>query len=105
MPERTYRAVIFGGTVATGPKVPLAGSKVEPLPVQTAARSAQSNQSWHRRWRSGPLVEDAGLGGRQMQQCQWMHSASPQNVGLSHNLKLAVRGSLAGRGAVACRAI
>jgi transposase-like protein len=37
------------GTVASGPKVPLAGSKVEPLLVQTAARSAQSNQSWHHR--------------------------------------------------------
>ena len=37
------------GTVASGPKVPLAGSKVEPLPVQPAARSPQSNQSWHRR--------------------------------------------------------
>jgi hypothetical protein len=57
------------GTVASGPKVPLAGSNVEPLPVQTAARSPQSNQSWHRRWRSGTLVEDAGLSGRQMQQC------------------------------------
>ena len=57
------------GTVASGPKVRLAGSKVEPLPVQTAAGSAQSNQSWHRRWRLGTLVEDAGLSGRQMQQC------------------------------------
>jgi hypothetical protein len=58
------------GTVAPGPKVPLAGSKVEPLPVQTAARSPQSNQSWHHQWRSGALVEDAGLSGRQMQQCR-----------------------------------
>jgi transposase-like protein len=41
------------GTVASGPKVPPADSKVEPLPVQTAIRSAQSNQSWHRRWHSG----------------------------------------------------
>jgi hypothetical protein len=57
------------GTVASGPKVPLAGSKVEPLPVQTAGRSAQSDQSWHRQWRSGTLVEDASLSGRQMQQC------------------------------------
>jgi hypothetical protein len=48
------------GTVASGPKVPPADSKVEPLPVQTAIRSAQSNQSWHRRWHSGTLVEDAG---------------------------------------------
>jgi SAM-dependent methyltransferase len=39
------------GTVASGPKVRLAGSKVEPLPVQTATRSAQSNQSCHRRCR------------------------------------------------------
>jgi hypothetical protein len=29
------------GTVASGPKVPPADSKVEPLPVQTAIRSAQ----------------------------------------------------------------
>jgi transposase len=41
------------GTVASGSKVRLAGSRVEPLPVQTAARSAQCNQSWHRRWRYG----------------------------------------------------
>jgi hypothetical protein len=41
----------WGGTVASGPKVPSAGSKVEPLPVQTAVRSAQNNQSWHHRWR------------------------------------------------------
>jgi hypothetical protein len=34
------------GTVASGPQVPPAGSKVEPLPVQTAVRSAQSDQSW-----------------------------------------------------------
>ena len=34
-----------------------------------AARSAQSNQSWHRRWRSVALVEDASLSGRLMQQC------------------------------------
>ena len=33
------------GTVASGPKVRLAGSNVEPLPIQTAARSAQSKQS------------------------------------------------------------
>jgi hypothetical protein len=38
----------LAGTVASGPKVPPADSKVEPLPVQTAIRSAQSNQSWHR---------------------------------------------------------
>ena len=25
---------------------------------------------WHRRWRSGTLVEDAGLSDRQMQQCR-----------------------------------
>jgi hypothetical protein len=62
-----------GGTVASGPKVPLAGSNLEPLPVQTAARSPQSNQSWHRRWRSVTLVEDAGLSGRQMQQCPQPH--------------------------------
>ena len=36
------------GTVASGPKVPPAGSKVEPLPVQTTVRSAQSKQFWHR---------------------------------------------------------
>ena len=57
------------GTVASGSKVRLAGSRVEPLPVQTAARSAQCNQSWHRRLRLGTLVEDAGLSGRHMQQC------------------------------------
>jgi hypothetical protein len=70
-PGRWYGAgaTSLGGTVASGPKVRLAGSRVEPLPVQTAARSAQSNQSWHRRWRLGTLVEDAGLSGRQMQQC------------------------------------
>jgi hypothetical protein len=33
------------GTVASSPKVPPAGSKVETLPVQTAVRSAQSEQS------------------------------------------------------------
>jgi hypothetical protein len=49
--------------------VRLAGSKVEPLPVQMATRSAQSSQSWRRLWRLGTLVEDAGLSGRQMQQC------------------------------------
>jgi hypothetical protein len=57
------------GTVASGPKVPPAGSSVEPLPVRTAVRSAQSDQSWASRWRSGPLVEDAGVSDRQMQQC------------------------------------
>jgi hypothetical protein len=36
------------GTVASGPKVTPADSNVEPLPVQTAIRGAQSNQSWHR---------------------------------------------------------
>jgi hypothetical protein len=65
----TGSQIAKAGTVASSPKVPPAGSKVEPLPVQTAARSPQSNQSWHRRWRSGTLVEDVGLSGRQMQQC------------------------------------
>ena len=56
------------GTVASGPKVPPAGSRVEPFPVQTAVGSAQSNQFWHHRWRLGALVEVAGLSDRQMQQ-------------------------------------
>ena len=58
------------GTVASGPKVPPAGSRVEPFPVQTAVGSAQSNQFWHHRWRLGALVEVAGLSDRQMQQCR-----------------------------------
>jgi hypothetical protein len=57
--------------------VPPAGSRVEPFPVQTAVGSAQSNQSWHRRWRLGALVEDAGLSDRQMQQCPSMRSSPP----------------------------
>ena len=40
------------------------------FPVQTAIRSAQSYQSWHRRWRLGTLVEAAGLSDHQMQQCR-----------------------------------
>ncbi|MDF2748750.1 MAG: hypothetical protein K0S98_3037 [Propionibacteriaceae bacterium] len=52
------------------PKGAAAGSRVEPFPVQTAVGSAQSNQSWHHRWRLGALVEVAGLSDRQMQQCQ-----------------------------------
>jgi hypothetical protein len=42
---RWYLRFSLSGTVASGPKVRLAGSNVEPLPVQMAARSAQSSQS------------------------------------------------------------
>ena len=42
MPKALLEAVMPKGTVASGPKVRLAGTKVEPLPVQTAARGAQS---------------------------------------------------------------
>jgi hypothetical protein len=58
------------GTVASGPQVPPAGSRVEPLPVQTAIRNAQAINLGHRRWRSGPVVEDAGVSDRQVQQCR-----------------------------------
>jgi hypothetical protein len=94
IPARTRPPkVLWLGTVASGPQVPPACSKVEPLPVQTAVRSAQSDQSWHRRWRSGPLVEDAGVSDRQLQQCPrtswrpcatwssgWLCRAGPVNV-------------------------
>jgi hypothetical protein len=61
------------GTPAHSPRPSLRtpqGSNVEPLPVQTATRSAQSSQFGIADGVFGTLVEDAGLSGRQMQQCR-----------------------------------
>jgi len=51
-PNRCGRTPGRKGTVASGPKAPPWDSKVEALPVRTAVRSAQSDQSEHRRGRS-----------------------------------------------------
>jgi RND superfamily putative drug exporter len=50
------------GTVASGPQVPPASSRVEPLPVQTAIRNAQSDQSW-----ASPMAFRSCGGGRRCQ--------------------------------------
>jgi hypothetical protein len=61
-------ALTSSGTVASGPKVPPGDSKVEPIPVRTAVRSAQSDQSW-----ASPMAFRCSGGGRR---CQWSADAT-----------------------------
>jgi hypothetical protein len=59
----------LGGHCCIWPEDAVSGAKWSRFPSRRPPEVLKAYQSWHRRWRSGIQVEDAGLSGRQMQQC------------------------------------